>query len=85
MLDKRFQEKQKIESYREWAETPAEQKIYWPFETWKKEYLAANGKPPGLEEIEAKKKELIEALPTNAEKQVEIFGSVIYSETESLF
>ena len=68
----------KIDGYKKWVETSPEHKIYWSIEKWKKEYRKKHSRLPSIEEIKNKEKELINELPTDEEKQIEIFGKVIY-------
>jgi hypothetical protein len=82
---KKLEERFKREEYRQWIETPAENKVWWDLEKWKKEFQESSGIQPTPEAVDEKRKELITLLPTNAERQVQIFGEVIYPESGDLF
>lgn len=68
----------KAERYRSWLNSTPEQNIWWDLEKWTKEYKKLNGAIPSEDEIQRKKRELIQRLPTNEEMQIRIFGKVIY-------
>ncbi len=76
----------RVERYKSWVESKPDDQVHWPLYKWEKEYKENNDHPPSPDEIKAKKQELIKALPSDHEKQIEIFGRIVFEEnTGDLF
>jgi len=72
--------RKKIEEYKFWLEAKPEHKVFWDLRQWEKRYEEEQGRKPTREEVNARQEKLIKELPTNTEKQQEIFGKVIFRE-----
>ena len=80
---KQAMEKQSdIESFINWIKTAPEKKIWWEFEKWKKDYKLKTGKEPTKEEIQQKKQDLINILPDDQTRQLQIFGEILYTKED---
>ena len=83
--NKRQEWQEKVEAYKSWKETDPKHLIYWPLHTWKKEFKKENGRDPSVDEIKLKEEELIKSLPSDEEKQKEMFGKIVFEKTDNLF
>jgi hypothetical protein len=54
--------------------------VFWDLRQWEKRYEEEQGRKPTKEEVSAQQEKLIKGLPTNTEKQMEIFGKVVFRE-----
>jgi len=73
-----------VEQYREWIEMTPEEKVRGELWVWDNQYRKVHNHPPSPDEKQAKQQELIEQLPTDEEKQTQIFGKP-FKETQELF
>ena len=83
-IEIRMEWNKKVDEYKKWIEASDDNKIYWDLTKWQKG-LEKKGIHPTPNEIEIKKKELINKLPSNEEMQKTIFGKIVYSNTRDLF
>ena len=91
-LKKQYQESQrrremqmKIEDYQTWLNQTPEEKVKGEIWFWEHQYKKDhNGQAPTLEEKQSKQQELIQQIPTEEQKQVELFGKT-FKQTEELF
>jgi hypothetical protein len=81
-VQKRFEHTQKIERYKEWLSMTDRQKVKGELMFWEIRYKKRNDRMPTTDELRSKEDELIKKLPTNEEKQIQIFGEVIYQDNE---
>lgn len=89
---KQYQESQrrretqiKIEDYQTWLNQTPEEKVKGEIWLWEHQYKKDhNGQQPTLEEKQNKEQELIQQIPTEEQKQVELFGKT-FRQTEELF
>lgn len=79
-LKSKNEERFKIDRYQNWVNSNDDAKIWWDMQKWKKEIQEEKGKMPTTEEETAKRKQLIEKLPTKQEMQIELFGKIIFPE-----
>jgi FMN phosphatase YigB (HAD superfamily) len=72
--------RKKMEDYKFWLEAKPEHMVFWDLRQWEKRYEEEQGRKPTKEEVSAQQEKLIKGLPTNTEKQMEIFGKVVFRE-----
>jgi hypothetical protein len=72
--------RKKMEDYKIWLEAKPEHKVFWDLRQWEKRYDEEQGRKPTKEEVNAQQAKLIASLPTDTEKQQEIFGKVVFRE-----
>ena len=83
---KRREWEDKQAAWKKWVETSPEQKVQGDLIIWKSRFKKENHRLPSIEEIKAKEQELIQALPSDEETQISIFGEVKYKDnTMDLF
>ena len=73
-------------AWKKWVESSPEQRVYGDLFIWKSRFKRENQRLPSIDEIKAKEQELIQALPSDEETQISIFGEVKYKDnTMDLF
>jgi len=82
--DQQTREKQKadhealVKEYQEWLKLAPEERVNQRLEAWKTLYQGFRKRQPNEQEIEARRKELTESVPTPEEYQVQLFGRIIF-------
>ncbi len=82
--DQRVREKQKAEhvalvkEYQEWLKLAPEERVNLRLEAWKSIYQGLHKRPPNEQEIEERRKEQTETIPTPEEYQIQLFGRIIF-------
>jgi len=68
----------KVDNYKNWLESKPEHKVYWALHQWQKRYQEEHGSGPSAEDVRQQQSLLISELPSNEQKQIEIFGEVVF-------
>jgi len=82
--DQQTREKQKAEhealvkQYQDWLKLAPEERVNQRLEPWKTLYQGLYKRQPNEQQIEERRKELTESLPTPEEYQVQLFGRIIF-------
>lgn len=82
--DQQTREKQKadhealVKQYQDWLKLAPEERVNQRLESFKTLYQGLHKRQPNEQEIEERRKELTESLPTPEEYQVQLFGRIIF-------
>ncbi|MBD3253510.1 MAG: hypothetical protein GF383_00375 [Candidatus Lokiarchaeota archaeon] len=76
----------KINNYKEWLQMSEKQKVKGELVLYEMRFRKRNNRMPTIDELAKEEEKLLKQLPTNEEKQIQLFGKVVFQEaTPSLF
>lgn len=67
----------RVQEYKDWLKITDKQKVKGELMMWEIRYKKRNNRLPTPDELAKKEAELIKQLPTNEEKQIQLFGKII--------